>query len=261
MLRVSFVLGLGFSFFIPFGGCWVVITCMDSDANDLNSRNRLRWGDNHKVYTRKRRRTLENTSTDVAPAATAAVSSAAAAPEVISNSGRDTNENDEVPEPSLQTQFRDCSIVKGVIGGEQVALSNGGEVRELTEDSCGRDEPRDGGAGLLVEHKAGESADGSFGRDVPEVGRGIDTGAAAASSGGEVPEGSSGSQPAMQNHRDEPQSDNLEMENGYGKPVISRIQDRIRINLTGVRSSDEIRELGMSLESELDQVRGLVKQL
>lgn len=262
MFRVSLVLGLGFSFFIPFGCCWVVITCMDSDANDLNSRNRLRWGDNYKVYTRKRRRTLENTSTDVAPAATATVSSTAAAPEVTSNSGRDTNENDDVPEPSLQTQFRDCSTLKGGTGGEQVAVSNGGEVRELTEDSCGRDEPRDGGVGPLVEHRDGESAEGSCGRDVPEVGRGIDTGAAVVvSSGGEVPEGSSGSQPAMQNHRNEPQSDNLEMENGYGKPVISRIKDRVRINLTGVRSSDEIRELGMSLESELDQVRGLVKQL
>lgn len=239
-----------------------MITCMDSDANDLYSGNRLRWGDNYKVYTRKRRRTLENTNTGVAPAA---VSSTAAVPEVTSNSGRDTNENDDVPQLSLQTldvekakspeeeavvQFRDSSTL------------NGGEVRELTEDSCGRDEPNDGGVGQVLEHKDGESADGSCGRDVPEVGRGTGTGAmVAVSSGGEVPEASSGSQPGMQNHRDEPQSGNLEVENGYGKPVISRIHDRIRINLTGMSSKDEIRELGMSLESELNQVRSLVKQL
>ncbi|XP_055824566.1 transcription factor GTE4-like [Solanum dulcamara] len=242
---------------------------MDSDANDLNSRNRLRWGDNYKVYTRKRRRTLENTNIEVTPAATPTVSSTAAVPEVTSNSGRDTNENDDVTQPSLQTldtervvQFRDSSTLKGGTGSELVAVSNGGEVRESTEDSCGRDESRDVGVRQLVEHKDGESAEGSCARDVPEVGRGTGTGAVVVvSSGGGVPEGSSGSQPAMQNHRDKPQSDNLEVENGYGKPVISRIQDRVRINLTGVRSRDEIRELGMSLESELDQVRSLVKQL
>lgn len=173
---------------------------MDSDANDLNSSDRLRWGDNYKVYTRKRRRrTLENTNTDVTPAA---VSSAAAAPEV-------TNENDDVPRPSLQTL--DAERLKSPEQHEAAA------------------------------------------EDVPDYGGGV----VVVSSGGEVGE----SDPTMQNHREERQSCNLEVENGYLKPVISRIRDRIRINLSGVRSRDEIRELSMSLESELDQVRSLVKEL
>ncbi|MCD9560362.1 hypothetical protein HAX54_018985 [Datura stramonium] len=266
---------------------------MDSDGNNLSSRDKLRWGDNCKVYTRKRRRTLENPNSDDTPATTATVLSTAAAPEVTTNSGRERNENDDVPQPSFQTlddaekskspeqqrphqheekeaviQFRDSSALKGGTGSEQVAVSNSGEVRELTEDSCGRDEPTGGGAGQLVEHKGEEvrePAEGSSGRDAPEGGSGGGsgnvTGEMVVPCVGEVPEGSSGIQHTMQNHRDEPQNDNLEAGNGFVKPVISRIQERIRINLTGVRSRDEIRELSMSLESELDQVRSLVKEL
>lgn len=178
---------------------------MDSDANDLNSSDRLRWGDNYKVYTRKRRRrtTLENTNTDVTPAA---VSSAAAAPEV-------TNDNDDVPRPPLQTL--DAERLKSPEQHEAAA------------------------------------------EDVPDYGGGGTGGVVVVSSGGEVGE----SEPTMQNHREERESCNLEVENGYLKPVISRIRDRIRINLSGVRSRDEIRELSLSLESELDQVRSLVKEL
>ncbi|KAJ8543024.1 hypothetical protein K7X08_005547 [Anisodus acutangulus] len=233
---------------------------MDSNANDLNSREKIRWGDNYKVYTRKRRRkTLENINTDDTPATTSTV----AFPEVTSNRGRDTNENDNVPQPSLrnldaeeskspeeQQRQHENDDDDEEEEEEEEAVSNGREVRELTEDSYGRDEPTGGGAGPLVECKGGEvrePAEGSCCRDVPE-----------GSGGGG---GSSGSQPEMQNHRDEPESCNLEVENGYVKPVISRIQDRIRINLTGVRSRDEIRELSMSLESELDHVRSLVKEL
>ncbi|KAJ8532339.1 hypothetical protein K7X08_012262 [Anisodus acutangulus] len=197
---------------------------MDSNVNDLNSREKLRWGDNYKVYTRKRRRKiLDNTNTDDNPA------TAAAGPEV---SGRDTNENDDVGPPSLETlviQFRDSSTLKG------------GTFSELVDVSNGRDELTRGSSGQLVELKDGELRDPTEG-----------------SSGG----GSSGSQPEMQNKRNEPQSCNLESENNrYVKPVIIRVQDRIWINLNGVRSKDEIRELSMSLENELDQVRSLVKEV
>ncbi|KAM3302278.1 transcription factor GTE4 [Capsicum chacoense] len=191
---------------------------MDSDLNDLNPRNSLRWGDNYKVYTRKRRRkTLENTNTDDFPANTAAVSSAAAEPDVTCNGGRDTNENDNVPEPSLQNLDA--------------------EKAESPEQ--------------LIQAAAEEEGGG---RDVPEaIGGG--------SGAGEVPEGSSGTLAPTQNHRNKQRSYNLEVENGYIKPVISRIRDRIRINLTGVKSRDDIRELSMSFKSELDQVRSLVNEL
>ncbi|KAK6157337.1 hypothetical protein DH2020_011585 [Rehmannia glutinosa] len=49
--------------------------------------------------------------------------------------------------------------------------------------------------------------------------------------------------------------------NGIVKPlVISKVVDRVRFKLAKATHKDEIKELRMKLESELDQVRGLVKQ-
>lgn len=46
--------------------------------------------------------------------------------------------------------------------------------------------------------------------------------------------------------------------NGFRKPFITRVDDRVRINITGSRPKDEMRKLKRKLESELDQVRTLV---
>ncbi|CAH9104434.1 unnamed protein product [Cuscuta epithymum] len=45
------------------------------------------------------------------------------------------------------------------------------------------------------------------------------------------------------------------------KPVISRVEDRVRIHFSGARPLDEFRDLIKKVETELNQVRDLVKKL
>lgn len=49
--------------------------------------------------------------------------------------------------------------------------------------------------------------------------------------------------------------------NGAAKPIISRVENRVRISLGGEWSKSEIRELKRKLLNELDQVRSSVKKL
>ncbi|XP_058221553.1 transcription factor GTE4-like isoform X3 [Rhododendron vialii] len=49
--------------------------------------------------------------------------------------------------------------------------------------------------------------------------------------------------------------------NGATKPIISRVDNKVRISLEGERSKSEIRELKRKLVNELDQVRSLAKKL
>ncbi|CAL5336011.1 unnamed protein product [Camellia sinensis] len=53
----------------------------------------------------------------------------------------------------------------------------------------------------------------------------------------------------------------LANENGAVKPIITKIGNRVKINLEASRSKNEIRELKRKLVNELDQVRDLFKQL
>lgn len=58
----------------------------------------------------------------------------------------------------------------------------------------------------------------------------------------------------------------VEAENGNGnveivKEVVTRVDDKVRINLGATNAKDEFRELRSKLVSELDQVRSLVKEL
>ncbi|XP_052177240.1 transcription factor GTE4-like [Diospyros lotus] len=52
-------------------------------------------------------------------------------------------------------------------------------------------------------------------------------------------------------------------ENGNGavKPVVTRVENRVKIDLVGNRSKNEMRELKRKLVDELDQVRNVVKKL
>ncbi|XP_016468598.2 transcription factor GTE4 [Nicotiana tabacum] len=189
---------------------------MTSDAKGLNFRERLRWGDGTKVYTRKKRRIQkkDNSNNDVSPATTAAAAVEAATAVDVAVS--DTNvfheksklyENNNVSQPISQTLEADGH---GSCGG--AAVSDGG----------------DGG-------------------DTMEVNREV------------APEGSCGGLP---NHEEgsEPRED-LEVANRLVKPVISRLEDRVRISLTGARSGIEIRDLRRTLERELDHVRSFAKKL
>ncbi|GFZ05134.1 global transcription factor group E4 [Actinidia rufa] len=58
-----------------------------------------------------------------------------------------------------------------------------------------------------------------------------------------------------------PNSDEPPDENGVVKPIITRVDDRVRINLEPGRSKSEVRELKRKLVSELGQVRGIQKKL
>lgn len=49
--------------------------------------------------------------------------------------------------------------------------------------------------------------------------------------------------------------------NGATKPIICRVDNKVRISLEGERSKSEIRELKRKLVNELDQVRSLAKKL
>ncbi|XAR56486.1 hypothetical protein NMG60_11037000 [Bertholletia excelsa] len=49
--------------------------------------------------------------------------------------------------------------------------------------------------------------------------------------------------------------------NGALKPIITKVDGKVRINLGGARHKNEIRELKRKLTSELDQVRSLAKKL
>ncbi|XP_060190083.1 transcription factor GTE4-like [Lycium barbarum] len=202
---------------------------MDSNANDLNCRESIRWGDDYKVYTRKRRRkTLENTNTTTNVTA------------------------DDVAVIPFRDSSRKAEVVVDVSNDE---CTRGSELRDPTNVENHRDETQS--CNLEVENNNNNGyvvkpVVISRIQDSDEHTRG-------SARDGELREGS-----CSRDVENETQSCNLEVENNNGyvvKPVISRIQDRIRINLKGVRFKDEIRELSTSLESELDQVRSLVKEV
>ncbi|GFZ12408.1 global transcription factor group E4 [Actinidia rufa] len=68
------------------------------------------------------------------------------------------------------------------------------------------------------------------------------------------------------NHDQPPQVDvpnwcELPNRNGDSRPIIVKVDDRVRIHLAGGRSKNEIQELKRKLVSELDEVRSLAKRL
>nr|XP_016502813.1 PREDICTED: transcription factor GTE4-like [Nicotiana tabacum] len=266
---------------------------MASDADNLNPRERLRWGSPSKFYTRKRRRIQKNEPNP------GARDSVAAVPEVTaSDGGSGNNDNNDVlrPEQRLQHQEeaeprlkesslcnledgRDSEQVELINGGEfqegtlgspgglngrdgmgneQVELINGGELQEGTSGSPANLNGRDATAnGQLELINGGEVQEGTCappvcldGKDVPECGGG---GLIVEPNGGEVRDCSREGEPPV---HAEP-----EAANGLVKPVISRVADRVWINLTGARSRDEISDLRRVLEGELDQIRSLVTKL
>ncbi|KAM3382595.1 transcription factor GTE3, chloroplastic isoform X1 [Capsicum galapagoense] len=79
--------------------------------------------------------------------------------------------------------------------------------------------------------------------------------------GGEIrDEEAGGEEAAMQRYRDGSARGRVDPE-AIVEPLISRVEDRIRINLTGARSRDEIIDLRSVLEGELDQIRSLVAKV
>ncbi|MCD7448886.1 hypothetical protein HAX54_046980 [Datura stramonium] len=230
---------------------------MASDANDLNSIQRRRWGDGTKVYTRRNRRTQKKDSNnDVSPAPTAAVetASAVAAPETnLFHERSKDNGNNHVSQPILQT-----------LEAEKVKPTEQPEERRIQhqqdEAAPQRQDLLTGNFTLGDGHDGVELRQGSCGGAVVANGEGGVSGDDAMQevNGEMVPEGNSRS---LSNHGEEPPRENHEVSNGFVKPVISRVEDRVSISLTGATSIVEIRDLRRMLEDELNHVRSFAKKL
>ncbi|CAN4096968.1 unnamed protein product [Withania somnifera] len=220
---------------------------MASHADYLNSREKLRWGSPIKVYTRKRRRIQNND--DVSLVVKASVASPVyAAMEVEEGSCKDANNNDvQLPPQTLEageprsaeesprlqhrqeeeeSQFRDSSPrnLEGGRGGDEVELINVGSSVDL---DGGRDVVEVGGGCPIVEPEDMEDRD---------------------------------EEADMASYRDGSGRGHVEPE-AIVKPLISRVDDEIMINLAGARSVDEIRDFKRVLEGEVDQIRRSVKKL
>ncbi|PSR96394.1 Transcription factor like [Actinidia chinensis var. chinensis] len=148
------------------------------------TRERNRWGENNKVYTRKKG--LKNiTTTSTAAAATTFIATTA-------NNKNNNNDNKTVPQQSSQT------LPTEELNFSQKQLAVG------SDDASNHDQP-------------------------PQV---------------DVPNGCE-----------------LPSRNGDSRPIIVKVDDRVRIHLAGGRSKNEIQELKRKLVSELDEVRSLAKRL
>ncbi|CAH9107702.1 unnamed protein product [Cuscuta europaea] len=105
---------------------------MDSGTNDLNSRERLRWGDVYKVYTRKgkRKAAFIADNDDGDPYA------AAAAPQVSISNDDTENDKADVREPNLKTLASrgDCQEESDVQQPNTQTLESGGPKRPNQEN-------------------------------------------------------------------------------------------------------------------------------
>ncbi|MCD7468627.1 hypothetical protein HAX54_006991 [Datura stramonium] len=195
---------------------------MASDANDLNSIQRRRWGDGTKVYTRRNRRTQKKDSNNDVSPAPAAVETAllVAAPETnLFHERSKDNGNNHVSQPILQT-----------LEAEKVKPTEQPEERRIQhqqdEAAPQRQDLLTGNFTLGDGHDGVELRQGSCGGAVVANGEGGVSGDDAMQevNGEMVPEGNSRS---LSNHGEEPPRENHEVSNGFVKPVISRVEDRV----------------------------------
>nr|GMC70235.1 transcription factor GTE4-like [Ipomoea batatas] len=214
---------------------------MDSGRNELNSSERIRWGDASRVYTRKGKRKAAFITANDDGATKAATTTTTAVPQV-GNSNEDSQKQGsaDVPEPIRQT----LESEEAKLPEQQEHPEAPRQEQEVSEshNSLTRNSTRDGGDG--DEHAV--VPNGGIG-PVVEPDNHIDE-----------PDGRIVVVP--DNHIDEPLSVHW-VETEVVKPVISRVEDRVRIDFSGGSSVDEIRDLRKKLESELSEVRDLVNRL
>lgn len=215
-----------------------LISCMASYADDLKSRERLRWGSPIKVYTRKRRR-IQKKDDSIPISAAPDVSSNDANGYVVQAGESESAEKSErlqdrqeVEEPQLKAC--DLELEDGRDRNQDqdlVELINGGQGQEDTlgsqENVDGRDVGKFGGSPIVEANTSGDVR---------------------------------GKQAARETDADGLTRDHAELDSTV-KPVISRFRDRIRINIGGMTSRAEIKGIRRDLAGELDQVRSLVTEL
>ncbi|KAA8523979.1 hypothetical protein F0562_010590 [Nyssa sinensis] len=166
------------------------------DADDL--REKHRWGEGNKVYTRKfHNKGLKNSTNNNSNTATDNNNNNNAAATTNNNNENKKNNTNNVLQQSSQT-----------LAAENVNSSQQQQIL-LRLDAA--------------------SDDSSSHNPPPQV---------SVSNGHEPPNG-----------------------NGVIKPVITKVESRVRINMAAARSKYDIQDLRRMLESELDQVRSLVKKL
>ncbi|GFZ07544.1 DNA-binding bromodomain-containing protein [Actinidia rufa] len=166
------------------------------------TRERNRWGENNKVYTRKKG-LKTTTATSNANAANNDTAVAATFTATTANNENNNNDNNVVPQQSLQ------------------ALA--------TEDLNSSQKQLDVESDDSSNHDRLPQVDAPNGCEPPQV--------------------------------DVPNGFELPNENGDIRPIIVKVDNRVRINLAEGRSKNEIRELKRKLVSELDEVRSLAKRL
>lgn len=177
-----------------------------------NLREKLRWGNGNKVYTRKfHNKGLKNT------AATSATAGATTDSNINNGTNKETatttaDNNNSNPIPQT------VALVTEKANSQTLATEEANSPQQQQETNLSQID--------VV------SVDSSSHNCLPEV---------AVSNGHESPSGNGTVEPV--------------------KPVVSRVDNRVNINLAAARSKDEIRELRLKLVSELDQVRTLVKKL
>ncbi|PSR95712.1 Transcription factor like [Actinidia chinensis var. chinensis] len=167
------------------------------------TRERNRWGENNKVYTRKKGLKTTTTSNANANAANNDTTVAATFTATTVNNENNNNDNNVVPQQSLQ------ALATEDLNSSQKQL----DVE--SDDSSNHDRP--------------PQVDAPNGCEPPQV--------------------------------DVPNGFELPNENGDIRPIIVKVDNRVRINLAEGRSKNEIRELKRKLVSELDEVRSLAKRL
>ncbi|XP_019193459.1 PREDICTED: transcription factor GTE4-like isoform X3 [Ipomoea nil] len=161
---------------------------MDSGTNDLNSRERLRWGDASKVYTRKgKRKAALISDNDNRATNTATATATTATPQATNSNEEIQKENIDVQGPNLQTlEFEEPKLAEQE--KEQPDARHQDQAISEPHDSLNRISNRDVSAG-------DEQVVASHGEEVQDGGSGPLV----------EPDGSDGCQPMVQdNHIDEP---------------------------------------------------------
>uniref|UniRef100_A0A5B6Z0P6 Putative transcription factor GTE4 n=1 Tax=Davidia involucrata TaxID=16924 RepID=A0A5B6Z0P6_DAVIN len=162
-----------------------------------DSREKHRWGEGNKVYTRKiHNKGLKNKNTAATAAASTTTDNNIITTTTTTNINNDDNSN--VPQPSSQT------LATEEANSSQQQRQTLSRLDAASDDSSSHNPP-------------------------PQV---------SAPNGREAPN-----------------------ENGAIKPIITKVDNRVRINLAAARSKNDIRELRRKLVTELDQVRSLAKKL
>lgn len=240
---------------------------MDSGLIDLISRDKVRWGDVCKVYTRKGKRkaafAANHDGVETSPAAAASAATTTATPEINIPNGDVPKERPDDREPNHQILPSNGDGHKNKSGlpdpNLQPSESQGPKLlnQENEQDSRSEIPMRDAG----THHQKVVASNGKKRHD-----DGIESVVEL--------EGSSGFQPVVQdNHRDKPDGvlecqtlvplsiHQAEIEVVKSSPILTRSENGVRINLSGVRPVDEIRDALRKLEWELSQVRVLVNKI